>query len=62
MIGRRACSQNRRLLSFGKVERMEECSWPGKCRKSDGGGNLVEVRFTETWIEVIKKEHQRETS
>lgn len=41
---------------------MEECSWPGKCRKSDGGGNLVEVRFTETWIEVIKKEHQRETS
>lgn len=30
--------QNRRLLQFGELERIEESSYPSKCRKLKSGG------------------------
>ena len=55
LVSIRDCSQTRQLLLFGQLERTEECSRSIKCRKLDDGSNLDRVRFTETWIKVIKR-------
>ena len=35
--------QNRKLLQFGQPERIEESSYPSKCRRfKNGGGSLQE--------------------
>lgn len=56
MVSIRDCSQTRQLLLFGQLE---ECSRSIKCRKLDDGSNLDRVRFTETWIKVIKRNIMR---
>ena len=37
----RECLQNRRLLWFGRLERMEESYWYSKCQKFKVGGSLA---------------------
>ena len=39
--------QNRRLLQFGELERIEESSYPSKCRKFNGGGGSFQNKNTQ---------------
>lgn len=36
--------QNRRLLQFGELERIEESSYPRKCRKLKSGGGSFQKK------------------
>ena len=48
------CLQNRRLLWFGHLERMEESPWPSKTRNFRVGGSLARERPRKTWCGVIR--------
>lgn len=48
--------QNRRLLQFGELERIEESSYPSKCRKlKSGGGSFQKKNSQENMLQSNKK-------
>lgn len=52
--------ENRRLLCFGGLQRMEESSWASKFRIFEVGSSLTRRQPSKTWSEVTGKDRQKQ--